>query len=75
MGPSTSRCPTARAPPRDPDGPDREEFFIEHLHVFSMASLGLLAQRAGFAVDSAERLREPSGKYTLVAFLSRCASD
>jgi SAM-dependent methyltransferase len=51
------------------DGPDREEFFIEHLHVFSMASLCLLAQRAGFRVRSAERLREPSGKYTLIAFL------
>lgn len=59
----------------DPDGPRREEFFIEHLHVFSMASLGHLAERAGFAVDSADRLREPSGKYTLVAFLSECASD
>lgn len=67
--------PDGEGAARDPDGPNREEFFIEHLHVFSMASLGLLAQHAGFAVDSAERLREPSGKYTLVAFLSRCASD
>ena len=53
------------------DSPDREEFFIEHLHVFSMASLCLLATRAGFAVRSAERLREPSGKYTLIAFLTQ----
>jgi SAM-dependent methyltransferase len=51
------------------DGPGREEFFIEHLHVFSMASMCLLAARAGFAVQLAERLREPSDKYTLYAFL------
>jgi SAM-dependent methyltransferase len=51
------------------DGPGREEFFIEHLHVFSMASLCLLAQRAGLTVRHAQRLREPSDKYTLVAFL------
>jgi SAM-dependent methyltransferase len=51
------------------DGPGREEFFIEHLHVFSMASMCLLAARAGFAVQIAERLREPSDKYTLYAFL------
>jgi SAM-dependent methyltransferase len=50
-------------------GPGREEFFIEHLHVFSMASACLLARRAGFVVRAAERLREPSDKYTLYAFL------
>jgi SAM-dependent methyltransferase len=56
------------------EGPGREEFFIEHLHVFSMASMSLLAQRAGFAVRRAERLREPSDKYTLVAFLEPAAT-
>lgn len=52
-------------------GPNREEFFIEHLCAFSMASLCLLARTAGFSVDSALRLREPSDKYTLAAFLTR----
>ena len=33
---------------RGRDGPGREEFFVEHLHVFSAASLALLADRAGF---------------------------
>ncbi len=51
------------------DGPDREEFFIDHHHVFSAVSLGLLAVHAGFNVEELERLREPSGKYTLRAFL------
>jgi SAM-dependent methyltransferase len=51
-------------------GPEREEFFIEHHHIFSMASLALLANRAGFLVSQMERLQEPSTKYTLRAFLT-----
>lgn len=51
------------------DGPGREEFFIDHWHIFSVASLAFLAARAGFAVRVLERLREPSGKYTLRAFM------
>lgn len=51
------------------EGPGREEFFVEHLHVFSAASLALLAHRAGFRLLRQERVREPSTKYTLVAFL------
>ena len=41
------------------EGAGREEFFLEHLHVFSMASMCIAAQRAGFMVRRAERLREP----------------
>lgn len=51
------------------EGFHREEFFVEHFHVFSMASLARLAERAGFEVRVLERLREPSTKYTLRAFL------
>jgi hypothetical protein len=51
------------------EGFGREEFFVEHFHVFSMASLARLAERAGFEVTTLERLREPSTKYTLRAFL------
>jgi SAM-dependent methyltransferase len=50
------------------DGPGREEFFIEHLHAFSPESLAMLVRRAGLEPLRIERLREPSGKYTLVAF-------
>lgn len=56
------------------DGPGREEFFIDHPHVFSAVSLALLARRAGFIVRELERLREPSMKYTLRAFLTSRAS-
>jgi SAM-dependent methyltransferase len=66
--------PDGEAAAADPDGPDREEFFIEHLWAFSPRSLELLAQRARFAADRVERIREPSGKYTLFAFL-RLAGD
>ena len=53
------------------EGPGREEFFIEHLHVFSPASTALLADRAGFSPVRIDRIREPSTKYTLCAFLVR----
>jgi len=52
------------------DGPGREEFFIEHHHVFSQRSAELLADHAGFRVLKAQRLREPSGKYTLRVFMA-----
>jgi SAM-dependent methyltransferase len=61
--------PDAEGAAGDPDGPAREEFFVEHLHVFSMASLCLLTRHAGLAVSRTERLHEPSGKYTLAAFM------
>lgn len=51
------------------EGAGREEFFIDHLHVFSASSLAILAAKAGFSLSLLERLREPSGKYTLYAFL------
>jgi hypothetical protein len=50
-------------------GAGREEFFVEHLHVFSFASIVMLANRAGFDPICIERLREPSTKFTLRAFL------
>jgi SAM-dependent methyltransferase len=52
------------------DGPGREEFFVEHHHVFSFASFSILAARAGFRVLALERLKEPSTKYTLRGFLA-----
>jgi SAM-dependent methyltransferase len=62
--------PDGEAAALDPDGQGREEFFLEHLWVFGPASLALLARAAGFAVQRLERLREPSGKYTVYAFLT-----
>ncbi len=53
------------------EGPGREEFFIEHLHVFSPASVAMMVARAGFSLLCVERLREPSSKLTLWAFAAR----
>jgi SAM-dependent methyltransferase len=61
--------PDAGGAAGDPEGCNREEFFIEHLHVFSLDSTKLLAEHAGFDVERAETLREPSGKYTVWALL------
>lgn len=57
------------------DGPGREEFFIEHHHVFSPASLLLLGERAGVVFVAGERLREPSGKYTVFGFFAAPAGQ
>lgn len=54
-------------------GAGREEFFVEHLHVFSFVSITMLAERAGFRPIVVERLQEPSTKFTLRAFLSKQA--
>jgi len=50
-------------------GKQREEFFVEHHHVFSPASLSILVQNSGFDLVRLERLVEPSGKFTLCAFM------
>lgn len=51
-------------------GSGREEFFIEHHHVFSPASLALIATRAKLSLCRLDRLQEPSGKFTLCAFFA-----
>ena len=59
---SMSRCRTPRAAASH--GPGREEFFIEHHHVFSPASLAMLAAGGRPVAGRLERLREPSTKFT-----------
>ena len=50
-------------------GPGRQEFFLEHYHIYSAASISLLALKAGFRIEKLERLRDPSGKFSLYAFM------
>lgn len=50
-------------------GPGREEFFIEHHHVFSPTSVAMLCERAGFSLRQLVRIREPSGKFTVAGFV------
>jgi len=46
-------------------GSSREEFFIEHLHVFTLKSLFQAASKAGMMVEKGGSSLEPSGKFTL----------
>lgn len=50
------------------DGPEREEFFVDHPHVFSPRSLAVVIERAGAILGDEGRLCEPSGKFTCFAF-------
>ena len=50
-------------------GYSREEFFIDHYYVFSKKSLTLLIKRAGYEIMDIKKIREPSGKFTLFAFI------
>lgn len=50
-------------------GAHREEFFIEHHHVFSVASLSALVSRSQLSVALIESLQEASKKYTLISFI------
>ena len=51
-------------------GKNREEFFIDHHHVFSITSASIMLQVAGFKVLHCSSIIEPSGKYTIIAFCS-----
>ena len=53
------------------EGPNREEFTIDHPHVFSGSSLAICIERAGLKLISMERIKEPSSKYTLRAFATK----
>ena len=52
------------------DSPHREEFFIEHIHIFSISSTISLIRKANFLIHNISRIKEPSGKYTIRAFIS-----
>ena len=46
----------------------REEFIIDHLHVFSKDSLYLLLKKASYKKINIGLILEPSGKFTIYAF-------
>jgi len=62
--------PDGESAASDQEGFQREEFFIEHHHAFSMTSMELLTQNSGLRSLNFESVREPSSKYTLRGFLS-----
>lgn len=56
------------------NGKNTEEFFIEHLHVFSKISLKKLLIRNSFKIKEIKSIREKSGKYTIYAFCQKLYS-
>jgi ubiquinone/menaquinone biosynthesis C-methylase UbiE len=50
-------------------GANRQEFFVEHLCAFSLPSIVILAEKSGFTALHAERITDPSGKYSLRCFM------
>lgn len=67
--------PDAEEAVLDPIGYEREEFTIDHPHVFSVVSLAILISRAGMRIIKLERLVEPSSKYTLRAYATLLVSQ
>ena len=49
-------------------GYNREEFFIEHHHVFSKTSLILMLLNLELDILKIDKIKEPSSKYTLYCF-------
>ena len=52
-------------------GKNRQEFGLEHFHVFSVSSLDIMINKAGFKTNHINRIQDPSGKYTLYAFAQK----
>lgn len=52
-------------------GKSREEFHLDHLHVFSKKSLEFLSKSLNLKINQISSIREPSDKFTLFAFLSK----
>ena len=49
-------------------GKYRQEFGLEHFHVFSKISLSNMISKSGLAVIDIKSILEPSGKYTIFVF-------
>lgn len=50
------------------EGKNREEFYLDHLHVFSVKSLTNCLTKSKFNLLEINRIKEKSGKYTIYAF-------
>ena len=52
-------------------GKFRDEFCLDHLHIFSPSSLEILLRRSGLYPIKIVRIHEPSGKYTIFCFTKK----
>ena len=53
------------------NGKFTEEFFIEHLHVFSKQSFKFLLKNLKLKIYTIKSIKEPSGKFTIYAFCQK----
>ena len=53
------------------NGKFTEEFFIEHLHVFSKQSFKFLLKNLKLKINEIKSIKEPSGKFTIYAFCQK----
>ena len=60
--------PDGIAAQKSKEGKNREEFFLDHLHIFSINSLKNVLVKSKFKVLKIENIKEKSGKYTIFAF-------
>lgn len=51
---------------------NREEFCIEHIHVFSLKSLKTMLENLKLKIMKIDTIKEPSGKFTIFAFVQTC---
>lgn len=51
------------------NGPNSDEFLLDHRHIFSPASLCVLAEKTGYKVSGLECSQDPSGKWVIRSFL------
>ena len=52
-------------------GKFRDEFCLDHLHIFSLSSFEILVRRSGLYPIKIMRIHEPSGKYTIFGFAKK----
>jgi len=53
------------------NGKNREEFYVDHLHIFSLKSLATCIKHANFKLLKIDKISEPSGKLTIFAFAKK----
>tara|TARA_B100001063_G_C16773768_1_gene563531 strand:+ start:1139 stop:1960 length:822 start_codon:yes stop_codon:yes gene_type:complete len=63
--------PDGKRASKDLNGHLREEFFVDHLHVFTQKSLKSCIELSGFKIINLKSIKEKSGKYTLFAFAKK----
>jgi 2-polyprenyl-3-methyl-5-hydroxy-6-metoxy-1,4-benzoquinol methylase len=63
--------PDGEAASQAKDAKNREEFYVDHLHAFSLRSLANCLRYANFKLLKIDKILEPSGKLTIYAFAKK----